>query len=231
VDLTYPFDQQTIYWPHNQHFQWEKTNWGMTEAGYWYAAANFFAAEHGGTHIDAPIHFGRARSTVDQIPIERLTGPAVVIDARPQCKSNPDYALTVDDILAWESQHGRIQDGAIVLMWSGWGERWPDPKRYLGSATPDDPLTLHFPGVSRAAAQFLVTQRMVRGMGVDTASIDPGQSRDFSAHRVLNEADLYALENVAGLEQLPPFGATIWALPVKIKGGTGGPARIVAVLP
>src|SRR5947209_4348732 len=230
VDLTYPFDERTVYWPTNKPFQWEKTDWGTTAAGYWYASANFAASEHGGTHIDAPIHFGRGRSTLDQIPVERLIGPAVVIDVRPPCKANPDYELTVDDLLSWESQYGRIEDGALVLMLTGWGQRWPDKMSYLGSAA-DDPHGLRFPGFSRAVAEFLVTKRAVRGVGIDTASIDPGRSRDFPAHQVLNGADVYALENVALLDRLPPRGATVFALPIKIKGGTGGPVRIVAVIP
>ncbi len=231
LDLTHDFGQETIYWPHNKHFQWEKTDWGMTSAGYWYASADFSASEHGGTHMDAPIHFGRERRTLDQIPLEQLTGPAVVIDVRAQCSKDADYELTVEDITTWESRHGRIQAGALVLMLSGWGSRWPDPMNYLGSATPDDPRSLHFPGFSRDAAEFLVTQRAIRGAGIDTASIDPGRSRDFPVHRVLNEANVYALENVAALDRLPPQGATVWALPIKIKGGTGGPVRIIAVLP
>lgn len=231
VDLTHSFDEETIYWPANKHFQWEKTDWGTTAAGYWYASANFSASEHGGTHIDAPIHFGRGRSTVDQIPLERLVGPAVIIDVQPQCSANPDYELTVEALLTWEARHGRIRDGTLVLMRSGWGQRWPDKRRYLGSATPEDPRTLHFPGFSREAAEFLVSQRAVRGVGIDTASIDPGRSPDFPAHRVLNGADVYALENVAALDRLPPKGITVVALPIKIKGGTGGPVRIIAMMP
>lgn len=231
VDLTYAFGEETIYWPTNRPFRWEKTDWGTTEGGYWYASANYSASEHGGTHIDAPIHFGQGRSTVDQIPVERLVGPAIVIDVRAQCAADPDYELTVEDLLAWERRHGRIQDGTLVLMFSGWGTRWPDKKRYLGSETPDASGTLHFPGFSRATAEFLVSQRVVRGVGIDTASIDPGRSRDFPAHRVLNGADVYALENVAALDRLPPRGAVVTALPVKIKGGTGGPVRIIATIP
>ncbi|MGH7164349.1 MAG: cyclase family protein [Nitrospiraceae bacterium] len=231
VDLTHDFGEETIYWPANKSFQWEKTDWGTTAAGYWYASANFAASEHGGTHIDAPIHFGRGRSTVDQIPLDRLIGPAVVIDVRPRCDTDPDYELTVDDLVTWESRYGRIQDGALVFMLSGWGQRWPDRTRYLGSHTPDDPRTLHFPGLSRGAAEFLITRRLVRGVGIDTASIDPGRSRDFPAHRALNSADVYALENVAALDRLPPRGATVYALPIKIKGGTGGPVRIIALVP
>jgi kynurenine formamidase len=231
IDLTHSFGRDTVYWPHNKPFQWEKTDWGMTPGGYWYASASFSASEHGGTHLDAPIHFGQGRLTVDRIPIDRLTGPAVVVDVRSLCQQQPDYELTVDDLLAWESRQGMVPKGAIVLMYSGWGERWSDRKRYLGSDTPDDPSTLHFPGFSREAAQFLVTQRAVRGLGIDTASIDPGRSRDFPVHRVLGEADAYALENIASLDQLPAKGATLWALPMKIEGGTGGPVRIVAQVP
>lgn len=231
VDLTHAFDQDTVYWPNNRPFLWERTDWGMTSGGYWYASASFSASEHGGTHMDAPIHFGQGRRTVDQIPVEHLTGPAVVIDVRSQCGKQADYELTVEDLLAWESRHGRIPDSAIVLMLSGWGSRWPDRQRYLGSSTPDDPRTLHFPGFSKNAADFLVTQRAVRGLGIDTASIDPGRSSDFPVHQVIGHADVYALENVAELERLPPRGATLWALPIKIKGGTGGPVRIVAIIP
>lgn len=231
LDLTYPFDRDTVYWPNNRPFQWEQTDWGMTSGGYWYASAVFSASEHGGTHMDAPIHFGQGRRTVDQIPVQELTGPAVVIDVRSQCARQADYELAVDDVLAWESQHGGLPDGAIVFMLSGWGERWPDRGRYLGTSTVNDPRSLHFPGFSAAAAEFLVKQRKVRGIGIDTASIDPGRSADFPVHRILGAADVYALENVAALERLPPRGATVWALPIKIKGGTGGPVRIIAVMP
>jgi kynurenine formamidase len=230
VDLTHSFGVETVYWPTNKPFQWEKTDWGVTPFGYWYASANFAASEHGGTHLDAPIHFGEGRRTVDQIPVEQLIGPAVVIDATSRCAIDRDYTLTVHDILAWESQYGRIPNGALVFLLSGWSERWPDRHRYLGTVTPEDPRTLHFPGFSPDAAGFLITRRAIRGVGIDTASIDPGQSRDFPVHRLLGRADVYALENVTALDRLPPIGATVWALPMKIQGGTGGPVRIIAVL-
>ncbi len=231
IDLTYPLDHETVYWPHNAPFTWERTDWGMTAGGYWYASAKFSASEHGGTHMDAPIHFGQGRHTVDQIPVERLVAPAVVLDVRPQCDRNSDYEVTTDDILAWEAKNGRIPPGTIALIHTGWGRHWPDRQRYLGSRTPDDASTLHFPGVSQAAALFLVKDRAVNGLGIDTASIDPGQSRDFPVHRVLGEANVYALENVAALERLPATGATLWALPIKIRGGTGGPVRLIATVP
>ncbi len=231
VDLTYAFGEDTIYWPANKSFHREKTAWGMTADGYWYASAEFGASEHGGTHIDAPIHFAEGGRSLDRIPIEQFIGPALVIDVRAHCESDPDYALAVDDILEWESRHGPIEEGTLVFMFSGWGRRWPDRAGYLGSAEPDDSHALHFPGFSKEAVEFLVYARRVRGLGIDTASIDPGRSRDFPAHRVLGDADIYALENVAALDRLPPRGAVVYALPMKITGGTGGPVRIIALIP
>lgn len=231
VDLTYPFDDHTVYWPNNPSFQREKTDWGTTASGYWYASGKFSTGEHGGTHMDAPIHFAQGRSTLDQIPVDRLTGPAVVIDVRVQCEANPDYELTIQDLLNWESRYGRTPDGALVFMWSGWEQRWPDRVRYFGTPTPDNAQSLHFPGLSPQLAEFLIHQRTIRGVGIDTASIDPGRSPDFPVHRILNGADVYILENVAALSHLPPHGAMVMALPMKIKGGTGGPVRIIAWLP
>ncbi|OQW57355.1 MAG: cyclase [Proteobacteria bacterium HN_bin10] len=231
VDLTYSFGEETIYWPKNKAFTWEKTAWGQTSAGYWYSSAVFATSEHGGTHMDAPLHFGESRRAVDQIPVEELMASAVVIDLRPQCQANPDYELTVEDLRAWEAAHGRIADQAVVFMLTGWGRHWPNRTAYLGSATPDDASTLHFPGFSAKAAEFLVKERAIRGVGIDTASIDPGRSSDFPVHRIVNGANAYGLENVASLDRLPPKGATVLALPMKIKGGTGAPVRIVALLP
>ncbi len=231
LDLTYTFDDKTIYWPGNKSFHWEKTDWGMTKGGYWYASAVYGASEHGGTHIDAPIHFGANGDTTEKIPLTKLVGPAVVIDVSRHVQDDPDYRLAIRDITTWEEAYGRIPDGAIVLMYTGWGTYWPDAVRYLGSKTPDDATSLHFPGFSKEAAQFLVSQRAIDGVGIDTASIDYGQSKDFIVHQVLNSAGIYALENVANLDAVPPKGAMLLVMPMKIAGGTGGPARIVALLP
>ena len=231
VDLTYSFDETTIYWPTAKSFEWQKESWGISPSGYWYAAARYAASEHGGTHIDSPIHFGQGKATVDEIAVSHLIGPAVVIDISAACEKDADYRLSLADIESWEKQYGRIPDGAIVLLHSGWGKFWPDKKRYLGSDTPGDIAHLHFPGFSREAAEFLVTKRKTNGVGIDTASMDYGQSKDFIAHQIFNGASLFGLENVANLEKVPPTGATLIALPMKIKGGTGAPARIIAILP
>ena len=230
VDLTYPFDEKTIYWPTGKPFQWEKESWGTSPGGYWYALGRYAASEHGGTHLDAPIHFAKDYGPVNEIPLSHLVAPAVVVDITGACAKNADCRLSTADLTAWEMAHGRIPSGAIVLVRTGWGKFWGDKKRYLGSDTPGDTAHLHFPGIAPEAAQVLV-RRKVSGVGIDTASIDYGPSEDFMTHRILNGAGIYGLENVALLGQLPPTGATLIALPMKIKGGTGGPVRIVALLP
>jgi kynurenine formamidase len=229
VDLTYAFNEKTIYWPTAKSFTHEKTSWGKVEAGYWYSSANFSASEHGGTHLDAPIHFGEGKWTSDQIPVDRLIGPLVVIDVSAQCSENPDYTLRSKDIAEWESKNGKIPENAIVLLRTGWGKFWPDRKKYLGDDTPGDVSKLRFPGYSKEAAEALV-QRKIAGAAIDTASLDPGASKDFIAHQVFNQANIYGLENVANTEQLPEKGATLIAMPMKIENGTGGPCRIIALL-
>jgi kynurenine formamidase len=155
----------------------------------------------------------------------------VVIDVRPAVGKDRDYRLSRQDLEKWESGHGPIPQGAVVLMLTAWGEGWPDKSRYLGSETPSDPKTLHFPGFSREAAEFLVKERHIDGIGIDTPSIDYGPSQDFIVHQIINGANCYGLENVANLEKIPPKGAILMALPIKIKGGTGGPVRIIGILP
>ena len=230
VDLTYPFDERTIYWPTEKGVHWEKEIWGASPGGYWYASGKFASAEHGGTHLDAPLHFGQGKWPIDEIPIERLMAPAVVVDIARACARDRDYNLSVQDLAAWEKAHGRIPDGVILLVRSGWGKYWPDKKQYLGTDKPGDTANLHFPGISPEAADFLAHQRKIYGVGIDTASIDHGPSKDFMTHRVLNGAGIYGLENLANLDKVPETGARLIALPMKIKGGSGGPVRIVAVM-
>ena len=230
VDLTYPFDEKTIYWPTAKGFEWQKESWGKSAGGYWYTAARYAASEHGGTHLDAPIHFGEGKQAADEIPITRLVGPAIVIDIAQACAGNADYQLSAADITAWETTHSAIPSESIVLVRTGWGKFWGDKKKYLGTDKPGDTANLHFPGISREAAELLA-QRKIEAIGIDTASIDYGQSKDFITHQVLNGANIYGLENVANLDRLPAKGATLIALPMKIKGGTGAPVRIVALLP
>jgi len=231
VDLTHPFDSSTIYWPTARGFRLETVAHGQTPGGYWYAANDFCAAEHGGTHLDAPIHFAEGRWTADQIPLGRLVGQAVVVDISERAAHDPDALLERSDLATFESRHGRIPDEAIVLVRTGWDRFWSDRARYLGDATPGDASHLHFPGVGGEVAAWLTTARKLRAIGIDTASIDHGPSRDFRAHRTLANANVPIFENLSGLDALPPKGAIFLGLPMKIGGGTGGPLRAVALLP
>jgi kynurenine formamidase len=230
VDMTYAFDAKTIHWPTAKPFEWKKDVWGKREDGRWYSSATFTTSEHVGTHLDSPIHFSEGKMTLEQIPVSRFIGSARVIDITKSCAENRDYQLAASDIAQYEQSHGKLKEGDIVLVHTGWGRFWPNPKQYLGDDTPGDASHLSFPGVGPDAAHLLVARR-VSGVGIDTASLDYGPSKDFPTHRILNGASVYGLENVANLGTLPAVGATLIALPVKVKGGTGGPARIIAILP
>lgn len=232
VDLSHPFDEQTIYWPTAEPFRIKRVADGVTPGGYYYSASNFSAAEHGGTHLDAPVHFAKGRHSTDQIPLAQFIGPAVVVDVGAQASANADYRVTGQDIGAFEASHGAIPEGAIVLIRTGWGSRWPDRKSYLGTTATGAAAVpqLHFPGIDTTAANWFVL-RKVDAVGIDTPSIDYGQSTTFDVHRILFAADIPAFENVAHLDQLPQTGAYVIALPMKITDGTGGPLRIVGVLP
>jgi len=232
VDLSYAFDATTIYWPTAKPFQLEVVAAQRTPGGYYYAANNFAAAEHGGTHLDAPVHFAEGRHATDQVPVEQLMGPAVVLDVSRQAEADPDYRVTPDVLDTWERANGPIPAGAIVLLRTGWGARWPDRARYLGTARTGAAAVpeLHFPGLHPDAARRLV-ERRVDAVGIDTPSIDYGQSTTFDTHQILLGANIPAFENVAQLDRLPATGAFVIALPMKITRGSGGPLRIVARLP
>lgn len=232
VDLTYDFDSTTIYWPTAQPFHLTVVSAQRTPGGWYYAANNFAAAEHGGTHLDAPVHFGQGKHSTDQVPLSQLMGAAVVIDVSHQADSTADYRVFPSDIRNWESAHGAIPEGSIVLIRTGWGKRWPDRARYLGTTKTGAAAVaeLHFPGLSLDAARELARRR-VGAVGIDTPSIDYGRTTNYGVHRRLFAANIPAFENVANMEQLPATGAYVIALPMKIKGGSGGPLRIVALLP
>src|SRR5262245_23277496 len=231
VDLTHPFNDKTIYWPNSPSgFVRQSTSYGKTPAGFFYAAGTFAAPEHGGTHLDAPIHFAEGKSTADAVPLSRLVGPAVVIDIASRAASDADTRLTAADVEAFERAHGAIAPGTIVVIRTGWAARWPQRKAYLGDDTPGDTTHLHFPGIGADAARALVDRR-IAAVGIDTASIDHGPSTDFIAHQILLGADIPAFENLGDLSALPPRGATLVALPMKIEGGSGGPLRVIAIIP
>ena len=234
LDMTYVFDNTSIYWPNARPFNLTPESAGMTDKGYWYAANFYSASEHGGTHADAPLHFARNGRTIDQVPLEEWIGPAVVIDVRDQCARDRDYLLTVEDIKDWESRYGRVPDGAWVIMYTGTDTQYyPDPVKVLGTDKkgPAAIPYLSFPGFSQESAEFLTTERNITGIALDTPSMDYGKSQDFPVHRVICGADRLALENIANLEALPPSGATLYVIPMDIRGATGAPARVFAIIP
>jgi kynurenine formamidase len=232
IDLSHPYDAETVYWPTAETFKLEKDFEGVTDKGYYYAANKFSTAEHGGTHIDAPVHFAQGHNTVDQIPLEQLAGQAIVVDVMKQCESNPDYLITADDFQQWERTNGAIPQGAIVLLRTGYGRFWPDRKRYMGTDErgAEAVAKLHFPGLHPDAARWLVTNRSIKAIGLDTPSIDYGQSTLFESHRILFDKNIPAFENLANLQELPVKDFSLIALPMKIKGGSGGPLRVVAIV-
>lgn len=233
IDLTYDYSAETIYWPTSEKFKMDTVAVGFMEGGFYYESYQISTAEHGGTHLDAPIHFSEGKQSTEQIPLDRLIGPAKVIDVSERALGNPDYLVSIEDITRWEAEHGSLEDGDILLIRTGYGQFWPDPERYLGTSLrgPEGVANLHFPGLDPDAAIWLVENRNIDAFGIDTASIDYGQSTLYETHQALFAANIPAFENVANMDQLPATGAEVVALPMKIKAGSGGPLRIIARLP
>lgn len=233
IDLSHSFDENTIYWPTEKGFIHEKEHFGINQKGYFYSAYRFCGPEHGGTHIDAPIHFRQDGLTLDQIPLTRLVGPGVLVDVSEAALKNRDYLISVEDLLSWEKEQKQTLKNKIVLLKTGYARYWPNRLKYMGTDKLGKEAIkyLRFPGLDPQAARFLVKERKIRAVGIDTPSIDYGQSENYESHRVLAEFNVPAFENVAHLDLLPTFGFEIFALPMKIKDGSGGPLRIIALVP
>jgi kynurenine formamidase len=232
IDLTHTFDETTIYWPTEEGFKLLRGPAGVTDGGYYYSANRFMCAEHGGTHIDAPIHFWKGGQTVDQLPLERLIGPAACVDVSTKCAADRDYQVAVEDFESWESANKATLKDRIVLIRTGFGRYWPDRETYLGTNETGRAAVakLHFPGLDPAAADWLIARRQVRMVGIDTASIDHGQTQDYPTHVRLFRDNVPALENVGQMEKLPAGIFRIVALPMKIGGGSGAPCRVIAII-
>jgi kynurenine formamidase len=232
VDLTHAYDETTLYWPTSPSaFEMKTLAEGMTPGGYYYSSYAFCTPEHGGTHLDAPVHFAKGGKAMGDLPLAQLVAPAVVIDVTKQAAADAAYLVTRADVDAFERTHGRIPAGSMVLIRTGWSRFWPNRKQYFGDDTPGDASKLRFPGYGEEATRVLVQERNVAMLGIDTASIDHGPSTTFIAHRIGAEAGVANLENLTNLEALPPTGAVVVALPMKIAKGSGGPVRVVALVP
>ncbi len=226
MDLTHPFNEKTIYWPTAPGFKMDHHG-GTAAGGYYYAANTFSAPEHGGTHMDAPLHFAFNHQSIDKIPIENLIGNAAVIDLSSKIGDTADYAISRADIEEWEKTNGPLSKDDIVLFYTGWDRFWGNKKKFLGADKSGETSDLHFPGLSEEAARYLV-EKKVKGIGLDTASLDTGNAVNFPAHRVILGANIYGLENVANLKTIPARGFQVLAAPMKIERGTGAPTRILA---
>ena len=233
IDLSHAYDSQAIFWPTAEAFRLDKVADGVTPGGYYYASNNFFTSEHGGTHMDAPLHFAAGKQAADEVPLDRLVGSAVVIDVTETASRNANHQISVDDLQRWEQQNGAIPRDAIVLLRTGFSRHWPDAAKYLGTAERGEAAVakLHFPGLHPDAAKWIVANRPIKAIGIDTASIDYGQSTLYESHRILYEQNIPAFENMTSLDRLPARGAHVIALPMKIKGGSGAPLRAIAIVP
>jgi kynurenine formamidase len=230
IDLSYDLSPETLYWPNNPTgFKLDTIFEGMSPAGFYYSTYAFSAPEHGGTHLDAPIHFSEHGLTIDKLPLEKLTGDAVVIDVSSKALNDRDYLITVNDITDWEAKNGKIAEHTIVLFKTGYGQFYPNREKYFGTSEMGAGAVpkLHFPGIDSTTATWLV-QHKIKAVGIDTPSMDYGQSKNFKTHQILLGASIPGFENVANMNLLPVKGAYIIALPMKIKNGSGGPLRIVA---
>ena len=226
VDLTHNLNDHSPNWEGGKESPFHASQTGSIEREGYYVRA-FSTEEHYGTHLDAPAHFARGMWTVDQIPAERLVRPMVVLDVRGKVNGRPDYEVSMQDIARWEDQNGEIPSGAVVIAYTGWEDRWSSPKAYRNAGTDG---VMHFPGYSLESATFLVKTRNVVGLGIDTLSIDPGASKTFPVHHLTANASVYQLENVANLGLVPASGTTIVVAPIKLEAGSGGPARLLALV-
>ena len=225
LDLAYAINDKLVPWPGDERCFEAKVNSTIDENGYF--TRSFWMLEHYGTHLDAPIHFPPGKTTVDQIPPSRFFGMAAVFDVRSESAADADYLLPPERISEWEERHGRIPEGAIALLRTGWSSRWPDARSYRNQ---DAAGRMHFPGFSVEAVERLI-ERKVSGIGCDTMSVDCGASDQFAVHRLALGAGLYHLENLSDLSELPETGAFLVVAPIKLEGGSGGPVRVFALLP
>ncbi|KAG8194172.1 hypothetical protein JTE90_002377 [Oedothorax gibbosus] len=230
IDMTHPFDNSTLGWPTQKKFQIVVKENGTQREGQWVQSEEYAGGSHVGTHLDAPCHFNRRGWCVDDVPFSRLVAPAAVVDVTRRSRDDADYLVRVRDLEGWERETGESLNGTIVLMRSGWGRKWPDKEAFTGTAG-NRSSQLHFPGLSKEAAQWLVDKRNIFGLGTETLSLDGGQSRDMSAHRTLLGKNVFGLENVANMEDIPIYGATLHVFPMKIGRASGAPVRIVATYP
>ncbi len=224
VDLTQPLDPDIVMWPGAPAPVAETI---LTVAHDGFYNRKITVVEHTGTHFDAPCHMVEGAASVDAIPPDRLVRPMVVIDVSAEIAGNPDGVLTLEHVRTFEERHGRIPDDAAIFVRTGWEEFNRDPARYA-----NHPGELRFPGFGPEAARFLVEERKAAGLGIDTLGIDPGCATDFVVHRTVSHPrGLWHVENLMNLKGLPPLGGLVFVGVLKLVDGSGGPCRVLALVP
>jgi len=222
-DLTHVFSPRTPVFPAFKPIQ-IRPKFSIAKDGFFANEVTF--DEHTGTHLDAPVHFVANAVTADKLPADKFFAPLAVMSIAGRAAKDADALLSVDDVLAWEKQHGRLPAGAFVALHSGWDAKVANADRFLNK---DAKGTMHAPGFSEEVARFLVKERDIVGAGVDTLSLDAASASRFVAHLALLGAGKYGVELLANLGTVPPSGATIIVGGPKHEGATGGPARVYAV--
>jgi kynurenine formamidase len=225
VDLNWPVHAGIPQWPGDPGVEFE-TVAEIKKDGYF--LRRFSMGEHSGTHLSAPSGFQTGASGHESFSPQDLVRPAIVIDIAKQAETDRDYALTMNDVLDWESDHGPVPQGCVTLLRTGWQSRWGSPLDYLGGTSAGE---LHFPGFGLEAAEMLIKGRGIAGLGADTAGVEPGVDTAFSVSRSALEKRLIMLENLTNLDQLPPTGALLVVGLLRLEGGSGGPASVTALVP
>jgi len=225
LDLTHTVAEEVPNWDNEPRTLKTRTTTTYERDGFYTREVTM--SEHTATHMDAPAHVIPGTWTVDQIPPERLVRPLVVLDVSDRAANNPDYRISVEDLARWEEQHGTLPQQAVVLAYTGWEPRWKSAEQFRNA---DVHGTMHFPGYSEEAARFLVDARNIVGIGIDTLSVDPGNSKDYPVHKYCAEHGVYHLEAVANLAQAPAVGSTVVVTPMKLKNGSGAPTRILVLV-
>jgi len=233
VDLTHEFSEDMAGHPRSQEFVHTPGMVGMTRGGFYMATYNYSGSEHVGTHLDAPVHFHEGGKPIDQVSFQQLMGDVIVVDIKQQVAADMEYLASVDDLLAWEKTNGRIPDDSIVMFNTGLSNVWPDSIKYTGTDKRGNEgvAELKNPGIHKDAAAFLTGERKIKAVGIDSISFDNGRQADRMSHRILFQHDIPGVENIANLDLLPAKGAYMIGLPMKIKGGSAAPIRIIAFIP
>ena len=222
IDLTHPIHPNIPIWPGDPAIEFETVS-QIEKNGYF--LRKFSMGEHSGTHINAPNSFYAAGASIDSYTPQSLVSPAIAIDIRDQSLANPDYSLTIDDILNWERQHKLIEPGNLVLLYTGWQAKWDNERAFFNQ---DDRGICHFPGFGKAVTQFLLEERSIAGIGTDTHGVDPGQDESFAVNKLILEKQRIVLENLANLDLLPAADFTLAIGIIRLLGGSGSPVSVLA---